>query len=69
MEQENRVELVKKIISICHHLSMDIVAEGIEHKQQAELLLSLGCETFQGFHFCRPIDGQSITDWSYSGND
>lgn len=33
---------------------MDIVAEGVETRQQAMLLSSLNCDSIQGFHFYKP---------------
>ena len=33
---------------------MDVVAEGVEHEHQAELLRDMGCPLAQGFHFGRP---------------
>lgn len=69
MEVENRVELVKTIISIGKHLSLDIVAEGVEQREQACLLHSLGCDIFQGFHFGRPMSGDAIRDWTYTPTD
>ena len=50
------------LIAICEELNVDIVAEGIETRSQAELLRSLGCELAQGFLFSRPIEADQITN-------
>ena len=36
-------------------LHLDIVAEGIEHAEQARLLYDMGVRSGQGFHFARPL--------------
>ena len=35
-------------------------AEGIEHEEQAERLIELGCRLGQGFHFARPMAAESL---------
>ncbi len=30
-------------------LGLEVIAEGVEHPQQAEILRSLGCEQIQGY--------------------
>ena len=34
---------------------MEVVAEGVETKEQADYLKEIGCETLQGFLFDRPL--------------
>ena len=51
--------VVKTIIDLCDSLSLDCIIEGVETKGQLALLQSMGCSTFQGFLFSRPLDGVS----------
>ncbi len=53
--------IVKAVISMARALSIDVVAEGVEHDRQIELLRRLGCERAQGYYFCRPIPARSIS--------
>ncbi|MGK0249118.1 MAG: PAS domain S-box-containing protein [Oleispira sp.] len=46
--------LVQNIILMGHGLGMKIIAEGIEHKEQAEILKNMGCDFAQGYYFGRP---------------
>ena len=39
-----------KIIDITNELNLDSIAEGIETKEQLELLKELGCKVIQGFY-------------------
>jgi diguanylate cyclase (GGDEF)-like protein/PAS domain S-box-containing protein len=47
--------IVSAIIAIARNLHIEVIAEGIEGYQQAELLQSLGCHHGQGYLFSRPI--------------
>ncbi len=48
-------EIVRAIIMLAHGLGMDVIAEGVETKEQLELLRSLQCESGQGFFFSEPV--------------
>jgi diguanylate cyclase (GGDEF)-like protein/PAS domain S-box-containing protein len=47
--------LVRAIVELGASLHLDTVAEGIEQQEQADLMLTLGCPTGQGFLFARPM--------------
>jgi diguanylate cyclase (GGDEF)-like protein/PAS domain S-box-containing protein len=47
--------IVSAIIAIARHLNIQVIAEGIEGYQQAEILRRLGCPVGQGFLFARPM--------------
>jgi EAL domain-containing protein (putative c-di-GMP-specific phosphodiesterase class I) len=38
---------------------LEVVAEGVETAEQAELLIKMGCDTAQGFHVARPLDAEA----------
>ncbi|MDW3219821.1 MAG: EAL domain-containing protein [Acidimicrobiales bacterium] len=48
------VAFVRSIVSLAGALSLDVVAEGVETADQAELLRELGCTRAQGFYFAKP---------------
>lgn len=45
--------ITRAVIAMAHSLSMRVVAEGVEHQQQFDLLKLEGCDEFQGY-LCRP---------------
>ena len=47
--------LFTAIITMAHSLGMRVVAEGVEQREQVELLKSLHCDEIQGFYFSRPL--------------
>jgi predicted signal transduction protein with EAL and GGDEF domain len=53
-------EIVKTILSLGRNLRMNVVAEGVETREQMTMLKSLGCEFAQGYLFSRPLDSASV---------
>lgn len=47
--------VVGSIISMSKALSMETVAEGVEKREQVEMLKRLNCDFVQGFYFARPM--------------
>lgn len=48
-------EIVKSIIHLCKGLNLNIVAEGIETKEQGAFLLREGCLIAQGYLYFKPL--------------
>ncbi|CAK0764962.1 diguanylate cyclase [Gammaproteobacteria bacterium] len=53
--------IVNAIVALAHGLGMSVVAEGVEHKEQLELLRELHCDTIQGYLFSRPLPAEKVT--------
>lgn len=53
--------IVRATISLAHELGIDVIAEGIETTEQAELLKSWGCGEVQGFLYSAPLTAQQAT--------
>jgi diguanylate cyclase (GGDEF)-like protein/PAS domain S-box-containing protein len=47
--------IVEAIISMGHSLNMQVIAEGVEDKEQMKALQRLGCDAMQGFFLSRPM--------------
>lgn len=47
--------ITSAIISMAKSLDLQILAEGVENKEQLVFLQHKGCEIYQGFYFCKPI--------------
>jgi hypothetical protein len=52
--------LLEAIVRLGHSLGIDMIAEGIEHEEQAVTLRRLGCRRAQGFLFHRPLSVSEI---------
>ena len=55
LSSHNEQALVRSIIEIGRSLGIEIVAEGVETMQHAEMLGLLGCDLLQGYAFARPL--------------
>jgi diguanylate cyclase (GGDEF)-like protein len=47
-------EIVKTIVELARSLQMEVVAEGVETKDQFQKVSTLGCNLVQGYYFARP---------------
>ena len=52
--------VMRGIISMLCSLEVSIIAEGVESKEQAEFLVSAGCNTAQGYYYSRPVDRKTF---------
>lgn len=50
--------LVEGITRIADTLGVQVIAEGIEHSDQRDLLAAMGCPLGQGYLFAHPMDGE-----------
>jgi PAS domain S-box-containing protein len=54
------VSLVTHMINLARSLGLDVVAEGVEDEQQAQLLRILHCDVLQGYLLGRPVDAATF---------
>lgn len=47
--------IVRTIIAMAKSLELNVIAEGVETKEQRQILLNKGCEHFQGYLFSKPV--------------
>ena len=48
-------KIVEHTIRMTREIGLDMVAEGVETKEQADFLENCGCNTAQGFYYARPM--------------
>jgi diguanylate cyclase (GGDEF)-like protein/PAS domain S-box-containing protein len=56
---EESSEIVRAILELARSMSMNVVAEGVETRDQLERLRALGCTQAQGYYFSRPVGAGS----------
>ncbi|WP_232063098.1 EAL domain-containing protein [Undibacterium sp. KW1] len=54
--------IVTGIIALAHSLRLEVVAEGVETREQLEFLRTQSCDILQGFYLSKPIPAQQLED-------
>ncbi|MDD1622317.1 MAG: EAL domain-containing protein [Methylococcaceae bacterium] len=60
---QDKSELVKAMISIAQTLNLELVAEGVETREQADYLKRHGCLVGQGYLFGKPMPCEIFEAW------
>ena len=55
-------QMLSALVNMAKNLGIHSVAEGVETKEQAQFLRSIGCEALQGFYYSRPLPQSRFTD-------
>lgn len=58
-DNQNRA-IVKSIIELGHNLSLTVIAEGVETREQLDQLTALNCDVAQGYFFSKPLPADEI---------
>lgn len=59
--------VVQAIVTLAHHLKLDVVAEGVETKEQLAQLQVLGCLYVQGYLFSKPLPAAEAAELLHRG--
>ena len=55
--------ILDSVIKMAKELDLLIITEGVETEEQVDNLTKLGCDTFQGYYFSKPIDVNQFEKW------
>jgi diguanylate cyclase (GGDEF)-like protein len=55
--------LVKTIVEMGHGLNLHVIAEGIETQAERDNLVTLGCDSMQGYFASKPLHGNALQNW------
>ncbi|MGI4758558.1 MAG: EAL domain-containing protein [Janthinobacterium lividum] len=59
-KQEDSDAIVQTIIALARTLKLEVIAEGIENKQQEQVLRNLGCEFGQGYLYSKAVTAETV---------
>ncbi|HEX6023374.1 MAG TPA: EAL domain-containing protein [Solirubrobacter sp.] len=48
-------EIVRAVVGLAHNLGLEVIADGVENREQLDYLKVLGCEFAQGFYISAPV--------------
>ncbi|SDM37879.1 PAS domain S-box-containing protein/diguanylate cyclase (GGDEF) domain-containing protein [Psychrobacillus sp. OK028] len=60
MNNDKDAVIIKAIISLAHNLHKEVIAEGVETKEQLEFLKYHKCDISQGYFFSKPLPADEI---------
>ena len=60
-EDADDAAIAKTIIALGHNLRLNVIAEGVETKEQLDFLYANGCNEAQGYFFSRPLPADEFT--------
>lgn len=52
--------IVTAVLAMAAGMGLEVVAEGVETKEQCEFLVNAGCSQVQGFYFARPLPANEL---------
>lgn len=55
--------IAEAVINLGHSLDLVVIAEGVESELQADALLKMGCDEFQGYLFSKPLPPDEFLEW------
>jgi diguanylate cyclase len=64
--EPNDAVIVRSMIHLAHNLSLTVVAEGVENRETLRMLVTMGCDTAQGYYISHPRPAEELShnfDW------
>jgi diguanylate cyclase (GGDEF)-like protein len=62
IDRENRNrDIVQSTIMLAHKLGMEVIAEGVESREEADVLMAMDCDFGQGHYFSQAVPVQAAT--------
>lgn len=52
--------ILEQVVTMADKLRLDILAEGVETKDQIDLLESIGCDQVQGYYYAKPMPAEEF---------
>lgn len=62
-EDESNVAILRTVYDLARELSLEVIAEGIESREELDVLNSLGPMSLQGYYFSKPLPEKMLGDF------
>lgn len=63
LESADDLSIISGVVGMAQAFGLQVIAEGVETADHAELLLQLGCEQAQGYGIARPMPAENLPEW------
>jgi len=57
---EEDIAISRAVIALAKSMNLDIIAEGVETKEQKDFLVSNDCKNIQGYYYSKPVDADDM---------
>ena len=66
--EERLQKVFEKLQNVVHSMDSQVVAEGVETKDQYEYLKAIGCDYIQGYYFSKPVPQDEFVEFIKANN-
>lgn len=63
IHEKDAKSLIKHLIKLSHEMGLEVIAEGVETKEQFMVLKQLGCDMIQGYYFSKPLLANDFVEY------
>jgi len=67
LDDEDDATIVRTIIQLGKNLGMQVIAEGVETREQEAYIIAQGCHEGQGYLYSKPMPAEEIASWIKQG--
>ncbi len=67
-DDEEDVAITRAVIALAKSLKLEIIAEGVENKEQKDFIVENGCENIQGYFYSKPIPADEFKSILLNGD-
>ena len=68
-QRSSQYEVMALIFAMAKKLGIETVTEGVETKEEEDLIISMGCNYGQGYYYSKPIPVDDFYNTFLKGND
>ena len=55
IDSQKSKDFIKHFLELLKQMDLEVVAEGVETKEQLDMLMNAGCDVVQGFYYAKPM--------------
>ena len=52
--------ILEQVVTMANKLGLGLLAEGVETREQVEVLRKIGCDLVQGYYYAKPMPAEAL---------